>query len=323
MFKKIKNTSIGSISVLLLISNTLFWSCFLFSVTFLKVIFQVKPLIKVFNILLDGIAQTWIACNNLALAATRRISWQVEGLENLKMDKWYLVLANHQSWTDIVVLQKIFHKKIPFIKFFLKKELMWVPILGPAWWALDFPFMKRYTPAEVAKNPQLKGKDIEITKKACAKYRHIPVSVMNFVEGTRFTEEKHDRQKSPFRNLLKPKSGGIGFVFSTMGEQLSSILNVTIAYPEGPYSFWQFLMGEVKDIRVHVEELPVTEDLIGDYVDDPLYREHFQQWLNSIWERKDDRIDELLEWEYHTSGKKKRIAPLPKASREEEKKIIM
>ncbi len=296
--KKLKTNIIGTISVLLLVVNTIFWCTFLFSVTFLKVIFQIRPLTKVFKFILDkGIAQNWIICNNLALAATRKINWQVEGLEGLSLDKWYLVLSNHQSWTDIVVLQKIFHKKIPFIKFFLKKELIWVPILGPAWWALDFPFMKRYTPAEIAKNPQLKGKDIEITKKACAKYKDLPVSVMNFVEGTRFTRQKHDRQKSPFRNLLKPKSGGIGFVFSTMGEQLTSVINVTIAYPEGPYTFWEFLGGEVKDIRVHVEEIPVTEDLIGDYVDDPIYREHFQQWLNGIWVKKDDRIEELLEWE--------------------------
>lgn len=243
--KKIKTYFIGCISMLLLISNTVFWCTFLFSVTFLKVIFQIKPLTKVFNFILDGIAQTWIACNNLILILTRRINWQVEGLENMKMDKWYLVISNHQSWSDIVVLQKIFHRKIPFLKFFLKKELVWVPILGPAWWALDFPFMKRYSPSELAKKPHLKGKDIEITKKACAKYRYLPVSVMNFVEGSRFSQEKHNRQKSPFRNLLKPKSGGIGFVFSTMGEQLTSVLNVTIAYPEGPYTFWQFLGGKL------------------------------------------------------------------------------
>ncbi len=298
MLKNIKNNLIGALSIFFLITNTVFWCLLLFPVTFLKMIFQFKPLTKFFNIILDdGIAQTWIACNNAALAMTRKIHWQVEGLEGLELNKWYLVLSNHQSWTDIVVLQKVFHKKIPFLKFFLKKELIWVPILGPAWWALDFPFMKRYTPAELAKKPHLKGKDIEITKKACAKYQHIPVSVMNFVEGTRLTEEKQKKQKSPFRNLLKPKSGGIGFVFSTMGEQLSSILNVTIAYPDGPYSFWQFLKGEVKDIRVHIEEVPVTEDLIGDYINDPVYREHFQQWLNDLWKKKDDRIDELLEWE--------------------------
>ena len=109
---------------------------------------------------------------------------------------------------------------VPFLKFFLKKELIWVPILGIAWWALDFPFMKRYSAAVLKKRPHLRGKDIEITRQACKKFKSLPVSIMNFVEGTRFTREKHDKQKSPFTHLLKPKAGGIGFVLSTMGEQL-------------------------------------------------------------------------------------------------------
>ena len=57
-------------------------------------------------------------------------SWDVEGVETLDRSEWYLVLANHQSWVDIAVLQRIFHRKIPFLKFFIKKELLWLPILG-------------------------------------------------------------------------------------------------------------------------------------------------------------------------------------------------
>jgi 1-acyl-sn-glycerol-3-phosphate acyltransferase len=285
---------IGAITVLFLIINTLFWAIFLYSITLLKVVIRIKAVTKLFNIILNAIAFTWIAGNNFGLRLTRKIEWNVNGLEGLRDRQWYLVIANHQSWTDIVVLQKIFNGKIPFLKFFLKKELIWVPILGPAWWALDYPFMKRYSPAFLAKNPHLKGKDIEITKKACAKFKDIPVSIMNFVEGTRFTLEKRERQQSPYRNLLKPKSGGIGFVFSTMGEQLTSILNVTIAYPGGPYSFWDFLCGRVTEIMVDVEELPIAANLLGDYINDAGYRERFQQWLNLLWSEKDRKIDVML-----------------------------
>jgi len=294
MFKTMADRLKGSLSVLLLSLNTLFWSVFLFPVTALKLIIRFKPAVTLFNRVLNGIARLWISCNNLAMKLTQRAHWHVSGTESLSDKKWYLVLANHQSWTDIVVLQKIFNGKIPFLKFFLKKELIWVPVLGPAWWALDFPFMKRYSASFLERKPHLKGKDIEITKKACAKFRHIPVSIMNFVEGTRFTKTKHQRQESPYRNLLKPKSGGVGFVFSTMGEQLSSVLNVTIAYPGGPWKFWDFLCGKVREIRVHVEELPVTRDLIGNYVEDHHYRERFQRWLNELWEAKDRRIDEMM-----------------------------
>ncbi len=297
MLTKAYRQFIGVITVLFLVINTLFWSLFLYPVTLLKILFPVPIIRHFFTWVLKWIAHSWIFCNNMGMRLTREIRWDVKGTDDLSTDQWYLVIANHQSWTDIVVLQKIFHGKIPFLKFFLKKELIWVPVLGPAWWALDFPFMKRYSASFLEKNPHLKGKDIEITKKACAKFKNMPVSVMNFVEGTRFTPEKHRRQASPFRNLLKPKSGGIGFVFSTMGEQLTSVLNVTIAYPGGPYSFWEFLCGYVREILVEVEEIPVDEKLLGDYVNDPDHRESFQQWLNGLWREKDLTLDVMLQRE--------------------------
>ncbi|MCP4135762.1 MAG: acyltransferase [bacterium] len=299
MFKKYIQTFIGIFATMMLILNTLFWAIFLIPFSILKAAIRFKFATKIFNFFLMGIGHSWIVFNGITLAVSRKIDWQVTGLEGLTNDKWYLVVSNHQSWTDIVVLQKIFNKKIPFLKFFLKKELVWVPILGLSWWAFDYPFMKRYSPAFLAKNPHLKGKDVEITKKSCAKFKDIPVSVMNFVEGKRFTKEVHDKQESPYRNLLKPKSGGISFVFSTMGEQLSSILNITIAYPGGPYSFWDFLCGKVLDIRVDIEELPVTKDLIGDYVNDPVYRKNFQKWVNKLWEDKDLKIDLMLDKNYY------------------------
>ena len=286
----------GAVSAIILSANTLFCVIVLVvPVTILKLTIRFKPATVFFDKLLNGISLFWTRGNNTALMLTRKIVWTVQGTETLEKKKWYLVISNHQSWTDIVVLQKILYGKVPFIKFFLKKELIWVPVLGMAWWALDFPFMKRYSKEFLEKNPHLKGKDIEITKKACAKFSHIPVSIMNFVEGTRFTAEKHDRQNSPFRNLLKPKSGGIGFVFSTMGQQLSSILDITIVYPGGPYSFWDFLCGQVTDIRVDVQEIPVTEKIRGDYVNDAAYRNRFQHWLNDLWEEKDLKIDLMLD----------------------------
>ncbi len=293
MLKKNRENIIGGITILLLFANTLFWACFLYPITLFKLIVRFRAATTFFNFLLDGIAQTWIACNNLGLRVTRRIQWDIEGDEELSRTRWYLILSNHQSWTDIVVLQKVLHGKAPFIKFFLKKELIWVPILGLAWWALDFPFMKRYSASFLEKNPHLKGKDIEITKRACAKYRELPVSVMNFVEGTRFTPYKHRKQKSPYRHLLRPKAGGVGFVMSTLGEYLTAILNVTIAYPEGRRSFWDFLCGRVKKIIVRIETLPVTKEMLGDYINDPSYRDVFQNWLNNLWAEKDLLLESL------------------------------
>ncbi len=223
-----------------------------------------------------------------------RIRWDVDGLENLKRNEWYMVLSNHQSWVDILVLQRVLYRKIPFLKFFLKKELIWVPLLGLAWWALDFPFMKRYSQAFLKKHPNLKGKDLETTRKACEKFKSIPVSVMNFAEGTRFLSTKHKLQRSPYKNLLRPKAGGMAFVFQAMGEQLHSIVDVTIAYPEGAKSFWQFLCGRVSEIKVSVKSYPLSRELLGDYFNDSEYRERFHEWLNTLWEEKDRQIEQML-----------------------------
>jgi 1-acyl-sn-glycerol-3-phosphate acyltransferase len=218
---------------------------------------------------------------------TWRIQWDIRGLEGLSMNEWYLVISNHQTWVDIVVLQKVFNYRIPFLKFFLKKELIWIPLLGVAWWALDFPFMKRYTASFLKKHPHLKGKDIEITRKACEKFKNTPVSIMNFVEGTRFTPEKHNRQNSPFKHLLKPKAGGVGFVLTAMGEHLHRIVNVTIIYPEGDTGFWSFLCGRIHEIQVRIQTLPLTKDLLGDYIKNEAYQARFQAWLNELWREKD------------------------------------
>lgn len=233
----------------------------------------------------DAVARTWVGVNSLGLDLTKDIRWDIQGMDGLKRDRWYLLVANHQSMVDITVLQKIFHRRAPLLKFFLKKELFWVPVLGIAWWALDFPFMKRTSSAR---------KDLETTRKACEKFRLMPVTVMNFLEGTRFSPEKREEQNSPYTNLLKPKAGGIAVVLGTMGEQIHSILDVTIVYPAGVPGMWQFLCARSLDIKVRVKQIPVTAEFRGDYFSDREFRRGFNNWLNSLWDDKDRLIESLL-----------------------------
>jgi 1-acyl-sn-glycerol-3-phosphate acyltransferase len=283
---------IGTLSFLLYILNTLFW----FVPIMLLAMLKLPPVAlwqKWITILLDQCASAWISVNNITTALFTRIRWDVKGLEQLSVKDWYLVVSNHQSWVDILVLQKVFNRKVPFLKFFLKKELIYVPFIGVCWWALDFPFMKRYSAAFLAKHPELKGTDIATTRKACAKFRYKPVSVMNFLEGTRFTAGKHQQQQSPFQHLLKPKAGGISFVLNAMGEQLHKLLDVTIHYPKGSPSFWDYISGKVHDITVRVRVLPIERQYIGDY-EDPQYRAVFQQWVNQLWADKDAQIQALV-----------------------------
>jgi hypothetical protein len=181
------------------------------------------------------------------------------------------------------------------LKFFLKQQLRWVPVMGLAWWALDFPFMRRHSEEVLKAHPELRAKDQEATRLACEKFSLIPTSVMNFCEGTRFTPAKQQRQQSPYRHLLKPKAGGIALALNVMGDKFRAILDVTIVYPEGAPNFWEFLCGRMKRVLVRVQTLPVPRHLAtGDYANDPAVREAFQQWLQQIWQDKDAQIERLL-----------------------------
>lgn len=241
------------------------------------------------NAVLTGIAENWIAINTFLLDRFGGVRFDVAGTAGLRVDGHYLVLANHQSWVDIVVLQKVFNRRIPLLRFFLKRQLIWVPLLGLAWWALDFPFMGRHTRAEIARNPELGRRDMETTRRACEKFRSIPVAVMNFVEGTRFTPEKHARQASPYRHLLKPKSGGVAYVLEAMGEALHGILDVTIAYPGGRPSMIDLMAGRVPAVKVSVRERPLpTAILDGGEGDERASRARLQQWMNGLWREKDE-----------------------------------
>jgi 1-acyl-sn-glycerol-3-phosphate acyltransferase len=283
----------GALSLLLYTFNTVFWTSLLFLIVLVRAIIPIKTWQRMCSRMANAVAENWISFNNLNQKITGSISLDVQGTESLKRSEWYLVLANHQSWVDILVLQRIFNRKIPFLKFFIKKELFWFPILGQAWWALDFPFIKRYSHSFLAKHPHLKGTDMEITRKACRKFKTIPISIMNFVEGTRFSRSKRDNQQSPYTHLLKPKAGGASFVLSAMEGRIHRILDVTIDYSEGPRTFWAFVCGRIKRATVRVRSLPVTEDLVGDYAEDRAFRVHFQHWLNELWHEKDRLIQEL------------------------------
>lgn len=278
------------LAMLLLAINIVVHVLPLFALSLIKVIVPIHAFRLACSRALVVIAESWIAFNSLLFDGFTRTQWQVDGLADLRRDGSYLVLCNHQSWVDIPVLQKVFNRRVPFMRFFLKSQLIWVPLLGPAWWALDFPFMKRYSSETLLRHPELQGKDMEATRRACEKFRHMPVSVMNFAEGTRFTQAKHDKQSSPYRYLLRPKAGGVAFVLDAMGDALSAILDVTIVYPGGPCTMMDLIAGRVRDIRVHVREIPITAELRSDYDGATTFRGRVKLWMNTLWSEKDARI---------------------------------
>ena len=276
--------------------NTIFWFIPIVLLAFFKLLIPSMRWRRSMSPVLDVFASAWIGVNTLIEKLFLGTQIEVFNEATLDRKERYLVIANHQSWVDILILQRVFHRKIPFLKFFLKKELIYVPFLGIAWWALDFPFMHRHTKAEIKKKPHLAGKDIDTTRKACERFRHAPVSIMNFVEGTRFTEEKHQRQKSPYKHLLKPKAGGVAFVLSSIGDQLHSVLDISISYQNNNApTMWNFACGRLESCKVHIRALPIEQELTTDYSQSSGHRVIFQRKINEIWEEKDARLEQLAQ----------------------------
>jgi 1-acyl-sn-glycerol-3-phosphate acyltransferase len=269
--------------------NTLFFSLSLVPPSLLKLLVPFKAARRACDHVLNALASSWVAVNNAWISAVRPARWDVQGVEGLHPRGWYLVSSNHQSWVDILVLQRIFHGHIPFLKFFLKQELIWVPVIGLAWWALDFPFMKR------GRGHGARQNDLKTTREACQKFKLIPTTVINFVEGTRFTPAKHGQQKSPYRHLLKPKIGGLGIALATMGEQFEALLDVTIVYPNGTPRFWDLLSGRLDAVIVRVQQREIPPEVLGsDPIGDKAYRQRITAWVEQQWVEKDALIDQLL-----------------------------
>lgn len=273
-------------------------SCILFFIPILFLgllkLFSVKSWQSFASKHIDNLATLWCALNNRLITALNLSQFTCTGLEDIQPNDWNLVIANHQSWLDIIVLQHVFNKKIPILKFFIKDQLKWIPLLGFAWWAMGCPFMKRYTKEYLAKNPHKQGKDMESTRKAIKQFNNQPVSVMNFIEGTRFTKIKQTEQQSPFQHLLKPKAGGIGFVISALGHKIDHLLDVTIVYPEKHYSLWDFMCKRIDNIHISIREISIPDAFKQpeSVLDQHIFSD-FKDWLNEHWGQKDLIVQQL------------------------------
>ncbi|MEC9416049.1 MAG: acyltransferase [Pseudomonadota bacterium] len=289
----------------ILILNTVFWFLPLISFALLKLIFPSRFLKVLLTRYCSRMAKFWVSCNSKIFSIVNNTRWEIVGDDGLSDQDWYLILSNHLSWVDIIVLQTILNNKIPFLKFFIKRELFWVPILGVAWWALDMPFMQRYSKEYLEKYPNKRGEDIKATKKACEKFRSTPTSVINFVEGTRFTLKKKGRMGSPHQNLLSPRAGGIGLALSSMGAMFNKILDITIVYQDGVISFWDLLCGEFRGVFVNIRKVNIEGWMLNsDYQNNEMDRQRFQEWLHRLWQQKDIMIMEINN-KYITQGHKK------------------
>ena len=276
----------GALSFFLIVINTLFWCSFLLSIAILKLLVPIESWKRLCTKWIIAIGECWIFCNGLWIKLLHNPQWTVTGFDSLNQSDWYLAMANHQSWADIFILQSITNRKIPMLKFFMKDVLIWVPVIGLAWWALDMPFLKRYTEEQIKKDPSLRGKDVIEMKKSFGRFARYPVSIFSFSEGTRFTEAKRVSQDSPYDQLLRPKSGGIGLTLSTM-PYIKKALDFTIKYNSNYRTFWDFLCGRMSSVEIQVKIIDVPGNLVQrNYMEDEKFREDLKEWLYSVWEEK-------------------------------------
>ena len=172
------------------------------------------------------------------------------------------------------------------LKFYMKDDLIRVPIIGLACCALDMSFLNRHTDQQIKKDPALRANDVVELKKSSGLFACHLDPIFSFDEGTRFTEAKRLSKDSPYDQLLRPKSRGIGLTLSTM-PYIKKVLDFTIKYDSKYRTFWDFLCGRMSNVEIQVKIIDVPESLVQkNYTEDEKFREELKEWLYSIWEEK-------------------------------------
>ena len=295
MLSKTRYALQGVVALLVVVVNTIVLTTV---IVFFSIIKFIAPKGRARNLmtrLLSSLGELWVSINKCVVWFYRGMEWDVQCPDGINRRGRYLVFSNHQSWVDILVLQHCLNRRAPFMRFLLKQQLIWVPFLGLAWWALDMAFLRRYSRQELLANPSLRGKDLENAARACEKLKHIPVSMMSFPEGTRFTAAKHKQQNSPYTQLLRPRYGGIGQILYSFDDALDCLIDVTIIYPDGTPTAWQYLSGQVRKISVQIQLRPIDNDIRGrDFREDSAAKTRLKEWLNHIWEEKEKDISYAL-----------------------------
>ena len=243
------------------------------------------------------ITNSWLAVNNYLIDhVLPNTKWDISVDDDLElsMQGRYLMTCNHQSWVDTTVNQYFGLTRMPLTRFFTKWGLIFIPFVGQAFKILGFPMMKRHSKEQIAKNPALKTRDMEEARKSCEQLLSQPFTLLNYLEGTRFTPEKHAQQQSPYQNLLKPKAGGLALALSILGNDIDALVDMTIVYPDGAPGYSEFWLGEVPRIAVNLRKIDIPAwVLAGNYEDDADFREKFQQWVDQLWTEKDQLIEKM------------------------------
>ena len=113
------------------------------------------------------------------------IQYEIDGLDNLNLDKQYIFMSNHESALDIVLGVAAIPSNLVFLA---KKELFRVPVFG---WAMEAAGMIKID----RQNPEIARKSVS---EAVETLMHSSFSTLIYPEGTRSNGEE----------LLPFKKGG-------------------------------------------------------------------------------------------------------------------
>lgn len=171
-----------------------------------------------------------------------------------------MIVANHQQMPDILALMMFGwrKKRLGDMKYFVKDVLKYVPGIGWGMLFLDCLFLKRNWEQDQGAITRTFGRFQE---------ENIPVWLVSFVEGTRITKAKVEKSREYarskalplFENVLLPRTKGFVAAVGGLRRHLNAVYDVTIAYPDGIPTLWQYLKGWVNEIHIHVRRYPMPE----------------------------------------------------------------
>ncbi len=239
--------------------------------------------------------KTWVFDNRVIIRLTNNIKWHITGDKIPTTKKSCIIISNHISWLDILFIGCVYKGNVPTTKFFMKHSLIYIPFAGLACYALAKRlFSRRYPKEKLLKNPKLRAKDIETTRAACKRLIDFPTTLINFAEGSRYTEEKAKKARSPHRALIYlQKLHHLGVALSEIGNKVDYIFNNTFYYPDNhKKAFVDMLKGRVKNVYVNVA-MEKTPELEGNYLEDKQYKHDFTMYVRDLWDKKDKLLDKM------------------------------
>jgi len=289
----IKSNIIGFFTFILIVVELIIGFGTLTIVNIPRAIFPFKSLKIKLSKISNTIGEYTVYGLKIIMKIMHRDAMQVFDNNEFDKNQWYMAVSNHQSWADIFILLVAAHKRIPLLKFFMKKELAWIPFVFLANKTLNMPFVNRHSKKQLEKNPNLRFKDYENTLLACKRFLRSPSTIFSYAEGTRNNATKHKAQNSPYKNLLIPRVGGIATALSAM-PNIDVLVDYSVVYKSGKRGAWAFLKGDMRDVKVSVKKYNIPENLKNkNYSTDEEYRKNFKIWIEGIWEEKDKEIERL------------------------------